>query len=383
MKKENIKKEALACHKKYQGKVEIKPKCKVKSKRDFSLVYTPGVGEVSSAISKDKKLAEALTCKKNKVAIVTDGSAVLGFGNIGPEAAIPVMEGKAVIFKLMANIDAITLAIRAKSAQEIVTFIKQIEPSFAGINLEDIASPRCFEVTEALKNKLSIPFFHDDQDGTAIVVLAALINATKLLRKNILLQKVVINGAGAAGLATANLLYGFGIKNLTVLDSQGIIYPRRKNLNKFKLRLAKKINRTNKQGSLEDALKEADVFIGLSRANVLEEKMVRLMSKDPIIFAMANPVPEIIPQKAFRAGASIVGTGRSDYPNQINNALVFPGLFRGLIDNKISQVSQEIKIAVAKALANSLKPKKTKLLPSINDKKTVRIISSSLSKFKK
>ncbi len=369
-------------HKKHRGKLEIRIKTPLKTKNDFSLIYTPGVGKVSLAISKNKKLVDTLTCKKNKIAIVTDGSAVLGFGNIGPEAAIPVMEGKAVIFKAMANINAITLAIKAKTANEIVKFIKQIEPSFAGINLEDIASPKCFEVTEKLENQLSIPFFHDDQDGTAIAVLAALLNATKILKKDILRQKIVINGAGAAGLATANLLYAFGIKNLTVLDSKGIIAPNQKNLNKYKKRLAKKINKNKISGNLKDALKDSNIFIGLSKGNALKKELIKLMSKNPVIFAMANPVPEIRPKEAFKAGAVIVGTGRSDYPNQINNAIVFPGLFKGLIENNIIKVTTKIKIYVARILANSINPSKNRLLPGINNKKIVNIIASSLAKFK-
>jgi len=330
------------------------------------------------AVSHNKKMADILTNRRNSVAIITDGTAVLGLGNIGPEAALPVMEGKAAIFKSFAGIDAIPLCIKAETADDIVDFVEKIEPTFSGINLEDIAAPRCFEVTQRLEKELSIPIFHDDQDGTAIVVLAALINACRVLGRDILRQKVAINGAGAAGIAISRLLLAFGIKNLLVLDSQGIIYNGRSHLNPAKKEISKKTNLPKIKGELSEALLGADVFIGVSKGGLANKEIVRNMNEQPIIFAMANPTPEIMPADALAAGAAIVGTGRSDFPNQINNALVFPGIFRGILDNHIRLVSNKMKIAVAKAIANSIRPTKNRILPSVTDKKIVKIIAQAV-----
>lgn len=371
-------KKALALHKKHKGKIEIVSKVPLKSKHDLATIYTPGVGAVSMAIYKDKKKTWQLTNRGNQVAIVTDGSSVLGLGNLGPEAAMPVMEGKVVIFKKFANIDAVPLCVNTTDTEEIIKFCRQIEPSFAGINLEDISAPRCFEILERLEKELSIPVFHDDQDGTAIIVLAALINACRASNKAMKELKIVISGAGSAGIAIAKLLLSQKIADIILADSRGIIYQGRQNLNSVKISISKKTNKRKLKGMLVDALAGADVFIGVSKPNLVNEKMVKSMNKNPIIFAMANPVPEIMPKIALKAGACIVGTGRSDFPNQINNALVFPGIFRGLIDNGIKNITEKMKISIALAIAYSIKPAKNKILPSIFSKKIVKVIVKSL-----
>ena len=340
-------KKSIALHKKNRGKIEIKVKVRLKNKTDLSLAYTPGVAAVSSAIGRDKKLSWLLTNRANQVAIVTDGTAILGLGNLGPEAAMPVMEGKAVIFKEFAGIDAVPLCINTTYTEEIIKFCKLIEPSFGGINLEDIFAPRCFEILQRLEKELAIPVFHDDQDGTAIVVLAALINAGKVMGKAMKKLRIVINGAGAAGIAVARLLMAVGVGDLILLDSQGIIYAGRAGLNSVKEKIARVTNRKRTKGGLTEAMASADVFIGLSQGNLVSSEMVKSMNKQPIIFAMANPIPEIMPALAIKAGAAVVGTGRSDFPNQINNALVFPGIFRGLLDNKVRRVTTKIKIKAA------------------------------------
>jgi len=370
----NYFKKSIALHKKYRGKIEIKSKIRLKNKTDLSLVYTPGVAAVSSAIGKNKKLSWQLTNRANQVAIVSDGTAVLGLGNLGPEAAMPVMEGKSAIFKEFAGVDAVPLCINTTDTEEIIKFCKQIEPSFGGINLEDISAPRCFEILQRLEKELSIPVFHDDQDGTAIVALAALINACKVMGRAIKNLKIVINGAGAAGLAVARLLLAVGVDDLILLDSQGIICVGRENLNPVKYKFALKTNKKKIKGGLKEAMAGADVFIGVSQGNLVKPEMIKSMRKEPIIFAMANPVPEIMPDLAKKAGASIVGTGRSDFPNQINNALVFPGIFRGLLDNHVKRVTTKIKIKVAMALAGVIKPSKNQLLPLITDKRVVKAI---------
>ncbi|MFA5029874.1 MAG: NADP-dependent malic enzyme [Patescibacteria group bacterium] len=374
---------SLRLHQKYRGKISLKLKVPLKNKKDLAIAYTPGVGAVATAIYKDKKKSWQLTNRANQVAIVSDGSAVLGLGNLGPEAAMPVMEGKAAIFKAFADIDAIPLCIDTQEPEEIINFCKRLEPSFAGINLEDIAAPRCFEVLGRLEEELTIPVFHDDQDGTAIVVLAALINACRLTKKNFKKLQVVISGAGAAGLAIARLLIRQGVKELLLVDSCGLIYEGRLKLNQIKAEISCQTNSKKIKGDLGEALKGADVFIGVSKANLLTKEMIKKMARQPIIFAMANPVPEIMPALALEAGAAIVGTGRSDFPNQINNALVFPGIFRGLLDGKIRKVTVEMKIAVAKALANSLQPQKNKILPLVTDRRTVAVIARSIKKFNK
>lgn len=372
-------KASIALHKKKRGKIEIKSKVKLKNKHDLSLAYTPGVAAVSSAIGRDKKLSWRLTNRANQVAIVSDGTAILGLGNLGPEAAMPVMEGKAVIFKEFAGIDAVPLCINTADTEEIIKFCKYIEPSFAGINLEDISAPRCFEITERLEKELNIPVFHDDQDGTAIVVLAALINACKVNGRAMKSLKVVINGAGAAGIAVARLLLTVGAKNLILLDSRGAIYSGRKDLNRVKAKIAKATNRKNIKGGLDEALFGADVFIGLSKGNLVTAAMVKSMNQCPVILALANPIPEIMPDLVKSVSrACIVGTGRSDFPNQINNALVFPGIFRGLLDSKIKQVTTKIKIQAALALAGVIKPSLNQLLPLVTDKKVVRAIARAV-----
>lgn len=368
----------MALHKKHRGKIEIRSKVKLKNKTDLSLAYTPGVAAVSRAIGQNKKMSWQLTNRANQVAIVTDGTAILGLGNLGPEAAMPVMEGKAVIFKEFAGIDAMPLCLATTDTEEIIKFCQQIQPSFGGINLEDIAAPRCFAILERLEKALAIPVFHDDQDGTAIVVLAALTNACKVMAKDMKKLKITINGAGAAGLAVARLLLAAGAGNLILLDSQGIIYRGRKNLHQAKREIALKTNQKRIKGGLVQAVAGADVFIGVSQANLLKPEMVKSMAGQPIIFALANPIPEIMPDLARKAGAAIVGTGRSDFPNQINNALVFPGIFRGLLDSRVRQVTTEIKIKAALALAGIIKPSKNKILPLVTDKKTVKIIAKAV-----
>ncbi|KKQ60752.1 MAG: Malate dehydrogenase (Oxaloacetate-decarboxylating) [Parcubacteria group bacterium GW2011_GWE2_38_18] len=376
-------KKSLDLHKKTRGKIEIRSKVKLKTKDDLSLAYTPGVAEVCREIAKDINNSWTLTNRANQVAIVSDGTAILGLGHLGPEAAMPVMEGKAIIFKEFAGIDAIPLCINTTVPDEIVKFCVMIESSFAGINLEDISAPRCFEILEKLENQLSIPVFHDDQDGTAIVVLAALINACRVTGKVMRELKVVVNGAGAAGIAISKLLLEQQVENLILLDSAGAIYEGRSDMNRFKIEIAKTTNKQNIHGSLREVIIGADVFIGVSKANLVDQAMVKSMNPRPIIFAMANPTPEIMPDEAYAAGAAIVGTGRSDLLNQINNALVFPGIFRGLLDGRIQKATSKMKIAAAIAIAYSVKPKKDKILPSVLDKKVVKAISQVLIKNKK
>lgn len=369
-------------HKAKRGKISIKSKMQISDRDKLSIAYTPGVAKVSEAIAKNKQRVFDYTNRANQVAVITDGSAVLGLGNIGPEAALPVMEGKAVLFKELSDIDAFPLALQTQDSEEIIRTIKLLEPNFAAINLEDISAPRCFEIEDRLKKELSIPVFHDDQHGTAIVVLAGLINAAKILKKDLSKSKVLISGAGAAGLATAKLLYKYGIKDIVVLDSKGAINKKRKDLNKYKKEIAV-YNKQNVSGDLQQAIKARDVFIGVSKGGILSPAMVKTMTKDAIVFAMANPTPEIMPSKALAGGAAIVGTGRSDMANQINNALVFPGLFRALLDNGIKQVDDKIKIATSRAIAASVKnPQKNKIVPELLDKQVVKNISLAIKKLK-
>lgn len=370
---------ALVLHKKFRGKIAIKAKVSAKTKSDLSAIYTPGVGTVSLAIAKNETKSRELTNRANQVAIVSDGTAVLGLGNIGPLAAMPVMEGKSVIFKEFADIDAFPLCITAADSEEIIKFCKQIAPSFGGINLEDISAPNCFAILERLEAELDIPVFHDDQDGTAIAVLAGLINACRVSGRVLKELKIVISGAGAAGIAIARLLIAFGAKNLVLLDSKGVIDKRRKDLNKYKQEIIKKLN-INDCKDKENCLTQADAYIGVSCRGQLTASMIKKMQPRPIIFALANPIPEIMPESAFKAGAGIVATGRSDYPNQINNALVFPGIFRGLLDGKINKITEKMKVGAAIALAYCVKkPQKTKLLPNITDKKVVKILAKTIS----
>lgn len=378
----NFNKKSLVLHKKMRGKIEIKSKVPLKTRDDLSIAYTPGVAEVCREIDKNKANSWLLTNRANQVAIISDGTAILGLGNLGPEAAMPVMEGKAIIFKEFAGIDAIPLCINTTEVEEIVKFCKLIEPSFAGINLEDISAPRCFEILEVLEKELSIPVFHDDQDGTAIVTLAALINACRITGKVVRDLKIVLNGGGAAGLVVARLLLDQGVKDIVLVDSRGIVYAGRKDMNIYKAKLAHRTNKRNLRGGLAEALSGADVFIGVSRGNLVNKKMVASMNKEPIIFALANPTPEITPQEAYAAGAAIVGTGRSDLPNQINNALVFPGFFRGLLDGKIKKITTKMKVNAAIAIAYSVKPRPDKILPSVLEKKVVKAIARTLKTHK-
>ena len=378
-----FKKRSLKIHKKNKGKIEIKLKMKLKTMDDLSLAYTPGVAAVSLAVAKNKKESYEMTNRANQIAIVSDGTAVLGLGDIGPEGAMPVMEGKSAIFKEFANVDAIPLCINTKDTDEIVKFCKQIEPSFGGINLEDISAPRCFEILDRLEKDLNIPVFHDDQDGTAIVTLAALINSCRVSGKVLKELSVVVSGAGAAGLAITRLLIAEGVKDIVLLDSKGSIYKGRKDLNKYKKEIAEKTNKMKYKGDLAGALIGADVFIGVSQPNLLTKNMIAEMAENPFIFAMANPHPEILPKLAIEGGAFIVGTGRSDFPNQVNNALVFPGLFRGLLDSGAKKVTQKMKISASIALAYSVKkPTKTNILPKVTDKNAVKAIANAINKKK-
>lgn len=373
---------SLREHFKRKGKIEIKSKFpKIKNKKDLSVVYTPGVAAVSSLLAKRPFMARDYSIKGNTVAIVSDGSAVLGLGNIGPYGALPVMEGKALLFKEFAGVDAYPIVLATQDTEEIIKVVKAISPAFGGINLEDISSPRCFEIEERLIKELDIPVFHDDQHGAAIVVLAALINSLKLAKKKKETVKVAISGAGAAGIAIAGLFAKYGIKNIIMVDSKGIISRKRTDLNKEKVKILKISNRENMEGGLKEALKKADVFVGVSAPRVFKPEFIKLMSDKPIIFALANPIPEIMPKAAKEAGAFIVGTGRSDFPNQINNVLVFPGLFRGVLDNKIKIITDEIKIAAAEALAGALGKRElrtNKILPSILNKRVVKLISQGI-----
>lgn len=343
--------DAIELHRFLNGKLSIEPKVDVLDRRDLSLVYTPGVGFVSEEIAKDKDAVYSYTWKSNTVAVVSDGSAVLGLGNIGPEAALPVMEGKALLIKKFAGINAVPICIRSRSWEETVNIILSISPTFGLILLEDIKAPECFRVEEALNDTLDIPFFHDDQHGTAVAVLAGLINALKVVNKSKDNVKIVISGAGAAGTAVTYLLLEFGFRDITVCDSRGIIDIRRKDLNEDKYRLAQRTNPEGRSGDLSSALKGADIFIGLSAPKILTKDMVKSMAPDPIIFAMANPIPEIDYDEAVSSGAKVVATGRSDYPNQINNLLVFPGLIRGALISR-KKIDNRIKIKSAQAIAD-------------------------------
>ncbi len=347
----DYRKESLKLHGEWKGKIEVISTVPVKDKQDLSLAYTPGVAEPCLAIQKDVNLSYQLTRRWNLVAVVTDGTAVLGLGDIGPEAGMPVMEGKCVLFKTFGDVDAFPLCVRSKSVDDIVQTVKLLAGSFGGVNLEDISAPRCFEIERRLKAECDIPIFHDDQHGTAIVVLAAMLNALKFAKKNIQDIEVVVNGSGAAGIAITKLLMAMGLKKVILCDTKGAIYEGRDNLNSEKAEMAKISNLYKKKGLLKDVIVGADVFIGVSAAGMVNQEMVKSMAKDPIIFAMANPTPEIMPDEAKQAGASVVGTGRSDFPNQINNVLAFPGLFRGALDVRASDINDEMKIAAAKAIA--------------------------------
>ncbi len=347
----NIKEEALRLHEKWKGKIEVNSKVPVNTTYDLSIAYTPGVAEPCRKIHENKDDVYKYTSKGNMVAIVTDGSAVLGLGDIGPEAGLPVMEGKAVLFKQFAGVDAFPLCVSSKNVEDIVQTVKMIEPSFGGINLEDISSPRCAEIERRLKQELNIPVFHDDQHGTAVVVIAALINALKIVNKEWKDINVVVSGAGAAGSAIINMLLSVGVEKIIACNSKGIINSEEENSNWVHQEIAYKTNKENRKGDIAAAMKGADVFIGVSAKGIVSEEMVKSMAANPIVLAMANPEPEIMPELALSAGARIVGTGRSDFPNQINNVLAFPGIFRGALDARASDINEEMKIAAANAIA--------------------------------
>ncbi len=343
---------ALALHKQWNGKIETTSKAPVKTREDLALAYTPGVAEPCKVIAKDKSLACKYTMKANTIAVVSDGSAVLGLGNIGPHAAMPVMEGKAVLFKEFGGVNAVPICLDTQDTEEIIKAVTWLAPGFGGINLEDISAPRCFEIEERLKEILDIPVFHDDQHGTAIVVLAGIINALKVVGKMKENCRVVVNGAGSAGVAITKLLLTYGFSNIIMCDKAGIISKDSKGLNWMQEKMAELTNRSGKTGNLADALKGADIFVGVSAPGIVTPEMVSSMNKDSILFAMANPVPEIMPDLAKAAGARIVGTGRSDFPNQINNVVAFPGIFKGALEGRALQITEEMKLAAAKAIAS-------------------------------
>ncbi|WPC40032.1 NADP-dependent malic enzyme [Clostridium sp. JS66] len=375
--------ESLKLHEKNTGKIEVVSKIKVETRDDLSLAYTPGVAEPCRKIHENEENVYKYTSKGNLVAVVTDGTAVLGLGDIGPKAGLPVMEGKAILFKEFANVDAFPICVDTKNIDDIVKTVKLIAPVFGGINIEDIGAPRCFEIEERLKKELDIPVFHDDQHGTAIVVLAGVINALKVVNKKIEDIKVVINGAGAAGTAIAKLLLSSGVKNLIACDKVGILYRGIENVDDAKKELAKISNPENIQGTLTDALVGADVFIGVSAPGIISQDMVRSMNKDSIFFAMANPTPEIMPDEAKAAGARVVGTGRSDFPNQVNNVLAFPGIFRGALDCRAKEINEEMKIAAAYAIANSINEEdlnENNVIPSALDKKVAANVAEEIMK---
>ena len=371
---------ALKLHEEKQGKIEVVSKVPVNTKEDLSLAYTPGVAEPCRKIAKDKEEVYRYTNKGNMVAVVTDGTAVLGLGDIGPEAGMPVMEGKCVLFKEFGNVDAFPICLDTKDTNEIVETIVRIAPSFGGINLEDISAPRCFEIEKKLKERLSIPVFHDDQHGTAIVLLAALINALKVVHKEVEEIKVVISGAGAAGSAIGKLLMEYGVKHLMYVDKDGILNKDTAK-NEAQLELCKNTNLENLSGTIGDALVGADVFIGVSAPNIVKKEMVSKMNHDAIVFPMANPTPEIMPEEAFEGGACIVGTGRSDYPNQINNVLVFPGLFRGALDARAKEITEEMKMRAAMAIAELVSEEELKedyIIPGVFDKRVATAVAKAV-----
>lgn len=382
--KKTVYEQSIDMHGELHGKLEITSKVPLTNKEELSLAYTPGVAGVCELIAKDPSKARSHTIKRNTVAIISDGTAILGLGDLGPLAAIPVMEGKAVIFKTFGGVDAFPICLDTKDTEEIIKAVKQIAPVFGGINLEDISSPRCFEIEERLRKELDIPVMHDDQWGAATVILSALINALIVRNNKKEEVKVVLSGVGAAGVATGRLLHSYGILNTIFCDSQGIIYKGRTDITKEKLELISKSILNPSEGNLEDALVEADVFIGLSRPNVLTADMIKKMHKDPIIFALANPNPEITPEEAHNAGALIVATGRSDFPNQINNSLVFPNAFKAMLDFQIPQFKNEIFTTIALALANVIKnPTQDMIIASIFDEEAKKAVYNAVASLKK
>jgi malate dehydrogenase (oxaloacetate-decarboxylating) len=372
---------ALALHKEWNGKIETTPKCEVKSREDLALAYTPGVAEPCKVIAEDKEAAYQYTIKSNTVAVVSDGSAVLGLGNIGAAAAMPVMEGKAVLFKEFGNVNAFPICLATQDTEEIIKTVVNIAPAFGGINLEDISAPRCFEIESRLKELLDIPVFHDDQHGTAIVVLAGIINALKVTGKKKEDCKIVVNGAGSAGIAISKLLLRYGFPNLTLCDKSGILNKDSNDLNWMQKEMMEVTNLEGKSGTLADAFVGADIFVGVSAPNIVSEEMVASMNKDAILFAMANPTPEIMPDLAKKAGAKVVGTGRSDFPNQVNNVVAFPGIFKGALEGRATQITEEMKLAASLALA-SLVPddelNEDNILPEAFDPRVADVVSAAV-----
>ncbi|MGH4137992.1 NAD(P)-dependent malic enzyme [Clostridium sp.] len=376
-------KESLKLHEKHIGKIEVTSKIKIETNEDLALAYTPGVAEPCRKIHENEEDVYKYTAKGNMVAVVTDGTAILGLGDIGPKAGLPVMEGKAILFKEFGNVDAFPICLDTKDVDEIVRTVQLISPGFGGINLEDISAPRCFEVEDKLKKLLDIPVFHDDQHGTAIVVLAGLINAAKVVNKKLSDLKVVVNGAGSAGTAISKLLLSSGVKNLIACDKVGILYRGMEKIDDAKTALTEITNPENIKGNLSDALVGADVFIGVSAPNIVTAEMVKSMNRDSIVFGMANPTPEIMPELAKSAGAKVVGSGRSDYPNQVNNVLVFPGLFRGALDVRAKEINEEMKLAAAYAIANYIKEEdlnENNVIPSALDRGVAKKVAEAISK---
>lgn len=379
----DIREKALSEHEKWKGKIEVISRAVVNNKEDLAVCYTPGVAAPCLEISKDTGLSYKYTRRANLVAVVTDGSAVLGLGDIGPEAGMPVMEGKCALFKVFADVDAFPLCIRSNDIDDIVNTVTLLAGSFGGVNLEDISAPRCFEIEAKLKERCDIPVFHDDQHGTAIVTAAAMLNALKVTKRKLEDIKVVTLGAGAAGIAIVKLLISMGLKDVVMCDRKGAIYKGREGLNDEKEKIAKISNKENKTGSLSDVLKGADVFIGVSAPNMLTQDMIRSMAKDPILFTMANPTPEIMPDEAKAAGAAVIGTGRSDFPNQINNVLAFPGIFRGTLDVRASDINDEMKLAAAYAIAELVDEKNLSaeyIIPDAFDKRVVESVAEAVAK---
>ena len=375
------KEKALLCHKEWNGKLETIAKSKVKTREDLAIAYTPGVAEPCKVIAEDKTAAYTYTWKANTVAVVSDGSAVLGLGNIGPYAAMPVMEGKCVLFKEFGNVNAVPICLDTQDTEEIIQAVKNIAPGFGGINLEDISAPRCFEIEERLKEMLDIPVFHDDQHGTAIVVLAGIINGLRVTGKKKEDCRVVVNGAGSAGVAITKLLLTYGFKHVTMCDCEGIIGKDYPNLNWMQKKMTEVTNLENASGTLADALRGADIFVGVSAPNIVTPEMVSSMNKDAILFAMANPVPEIMPDVAKAAGAKVVGTGRSDFPNQVNNVIAFPGIFRGALEAHATQITEEMKLAAAEALAALVSDEELNedfIMPEAFDPRVAEVVSEAV-----
>ncbi|HDR4463080.1 TPA: NAD-dependent malic enzyme [Bacillus cereus] len=378
-----INERSLLLHKELVGKIEITSKVEVNSADDLSLTYTPGVAESCKAIAADEETVYDYTARGNMVAVVSDGTAVLGLGNIGPKAAMPVMEGKSILFKKFANVDAFPLCLGTTDVDEIVTLVKNLEPTFAGINLEDIAAPRCFEIEKRLKEETNIPVFHDDQHGTAIVVLAAVINALKVVSKQMDNVKIVINGAGSAGIAIGKLLLKAGAKHITLVSLEGIVCEGETWMNEAQIEVSKKTNREHVRGTLKEAIHQADIFIGVSAPNVLTKELVQTMNEKAIVFAMANPIPEIFPEDALEVGAAVVGTGRSDYANQVNNVLAFPGIFRGALDVRATDITEEMKLAAAYGIANIITDEERNanyVIPNPLDKRVVPSVAEAVAK---